>query len=183
MTTTPARPLAGLPSSGAAAPRAYKAVRVFVGLTAAAPPVLSLMDAWPPLPPLPPEPPSPPPDPPRYIAPPQLPPPPQSQRCNTPTQKLGVPTPQPALHAVCSQYRALACCPLDRTDARAKEILAEVKRSSTCWDLHAAQKCAVECDPDSVGWEWYDFLGGVPYWCLASSRALTKPQAQAQPLP
>ena len=38
VTTTPARPLAGLPSSGAAAPRAYKAVRVFVGLTAAAPP-------------------------------------------------------------------------------------------------------------------------------------------------
>ena len=56
-------------------------------------------------------------------------------------------------------------------------ILAEVKRSSTCWDLHAAQKCAVECDPDSVGWGWYNFLGGDPYWCLASSQTLTTPQA------
>ena len=38
-------------------------------------------------------------------------------------------------------------------------------RSSTCWALHAAQKCAVECDPDSVGWDWFDFEGGDPYWC------------------
>ena len=117
----------------------------------------------PPLPLLPPAPPQKPP-PPSYAAPPQLPAPPETQLCNAPQQKLHVATPQPGLHFICREFKELACCPDWRTKALAQELL-EVSLRPTCWAPHTAQKCAIECDPEAITWDWIDFEGGDPYLC------------------
>ena len=139
----------------------------FVGLGAATPPVLSLM--LPRAPPLPSRPPAPPQIPPRpnYIAPPQLPAPSETQLCNDPQQKLLVAKPQPGLHFLCEGFKELACCPAQRTYALAQELLA-VSLRPTCWAPHTAQKCAIECDPEAITWDWFDFEGGDPYLCRAT---------------
>ena len=118
------------------------------------------------MPSLPPAPPQIPPQP-NYVAPPLLPAPAKTQFCNQPQQKLLVATPQPGLHFMCGDFKELACCPAQRTYDLAQELLA-VSLRPTCWAPHAAQKCAIECDPDAITWDWVDFEGGDPYLCRST---------------
>ena len=78
-----------------------------------------------------------------------------------------VATPQPGLHFMCGDFKELACCPAQRTYDLAQELLA-VSLRPTCWAPHAAQKCAIECDPDAITWDWVDFEGGDPYLCRST---------------